>query len=143
MAMGIEDKLAIHELLGRAALGYDERDEDMLASCFAQNANMSMRIGGGDVVGPFQGRDAIMKLMTDSMASQSDVRRHVISNIVFTNEASGASADAAQVLSNLTLLATENDNIQLLSAGLYRDDVVRLDGVWCIANRYLDLDKPY
>ena len=139
MSISIEDRLAIHELLGRAALGYDEREVEMLAACFAQNAEISMRIAGGDLVGPFVGRDDIMGLMTGSMETQTDVRRHVISNIVFTS----SNADTIEVVSNLTLLATENGSIDLLSAGIYRDKVTLSDGDWQISHRHLDLDKAY
>lgn len=139
MGLNLEDKLAIHELLGRAALGYDERDTDMLSACFANAASFTMRIAAGDLVGPFEGQDNIMQLMTDSMANQTDVRRHVISNIVFGQAANSK----AHVISNLTLLATENGAIELLSSGIYRDDVEQIDGVWQITKRHLDLDKGY
>ena len=139
MTISIDDKLAIHELLGRAALGYDERDVDMLAQCFAQDAEFTMRIAGGDLVGPFSGRAGIMELMTGSMDSQTDVRRHVISNIVFAS----SSAAEAEVISSLTLLATEGGNIELLSAGIYRDTVTRTSDGWQISRRHLDLDKGY
>lgn len=139
MTIGLEDKLNIQDLLGRAALGYDERDTGMLAECFAENAEMTICIAGGDLIGPFVGQIGIMKLMTDSMASQVDVRRHVISNIVFLN----TTEVSASVITNLTLLATENGMTNLLSAGLYRDEVVKAEGGWKIAKRHLDLDAPY
>ncbi len=139
MSLALDDKLAIHELLSRAAFGYDERNLDMLAACFAADATFSMRIAGGDLVGPFAGRDAIMGLMTSSMESQTDVRRHVISNLFFDTEKS----DAIEVLSNLTLLATENSNIQVLSAGIYRDRVNKTQDGWQIQHRHLDLDTGY
>jgi 3-phenylpropionate/cinnamic acid dioxygenase small subunit len=120
-------------------LGYDERELEMLAGCFAQNAEFSMRIARGDLVGPFIGRDDIMGLMTGSIDTQTDVRRHVISNIVFTS----SNADTVEVVSNLTLLATENGSIELLSAGIYRDKVALTDGDWRISHRHLDLDKAY
>ena len=88
--------------------------------------------------GPLQGRAAVMKLFTDSMATQSDVRRHIVSNIFF--DESGTDPIA---ISNLTLVATENGEIQLLSAGIYRDTVVHEDGSWRIANRHIELDKSY
>ena len=138
MSLTLEQKLNIHELLGRAALAYDERDMATLEAGFAANASMSMRIAGGDLIGPFEGRDAIMKLFTDSMATQTDVRRHVVSNIFF--DESGADPVA---ISNLTLLATENGEIQLLTAGIYRDTMVQENGNWCIANRHIELDKSY
>ena len=77
--------------------------------------------------------------MVEAMATQTDVRRHVISNIVFLDKAK----ESALVLSNLTLLATENGATNLLSAGLYRDEVVKAEGAWRIAKRHLDLDKSY
>ena len=138
MSLSLEHKLEIHELLGRSALAYDERDMSALEAGFAKNATMSMRIAGGDLVGPFEGRAAVMKLFTDSMATQSDVRRHIVSNIFF--DESGTDPIA---ISNLTLVATENGEIQLLSAGIYRDTVVHEDGSWRIANRYIELDKSY
>ena len=138
MSLTLEQKLNIHELLGRAALAYDERDMTTLEAGFAASANMSMRIAGGDLIGPFEGRDAIMKLFTDSMATQTDVRRHVVSNIFF--DESGANPVA---ISNLTLVATENGEIQLLTAGIYRDTMVQEKGNWRIANRHIELDKSY
>jgi 3-phenylpropionate/cinnamic acid dioxygenase small subunit len=138
MSLTLDQKLAIHELLSHAAFAYDERDTDMLENCFAVEAIFSMRIGGGDLVGPFEGREAIMGLMTGSMAEQSDVRRHVISNIFFDE-----SGDAPVAISNLTLMATQHGEIQLLSAGIYRDTVVMEDGAWRVSNRYLELDKAY
>jgi hypothetical protein len=139
MTLSPEEKLAIHELLSRSAYGLDVRDVDLLASTFAENARFSMRIGGGDLVGPFESRAGIMKLMTDSMAEQTDQRRHLVSNIFFD----GANAGNPVVVSNLTLVATENADIKLISAGVYRDTVIRVNEHWEILDRYLELDKAY
>lgn len=138
MSISVDDKLAIHELLGRAALGYDARDLNMLTDCFAEQAHMSVRIAGGDLIGPFEGREQIMGLMTSSMQEQSDVRRHVISNIFFAEH-----GDEPLVMSVLTLLATENGQTQLLSAGVYRDRVINQHGNWRIVHRHLELDSSY
>ena len=138
MSLNVEQKLMIHELLGRAALAYDERDLPTLESGFTEDASLSMRIAGGDLIGPFAGREAIMKLFTDSMAEQNDVRRHVVSNIFFDE-----SGDDLVAISNLTLVATENGEIELLTAGIYRDTMVLVDGTWLISNRHIELDKPY
>ena len=138
MGLTVEQKLTIHELLGRSALAYDERDLPTLESGFAPHARLSMRIAGGDLIGPFEGREAIMKLFTDSMAEQSDVRRHVVSNIFFDETGEDPIA-----ISNLTLVATENGEINLLTAGIYRDTLVQLDGNWGISHRHIELDKSY
>ena len=97
-----------------------------------------MRIAGGDLIGPFEGRDAVMGLMSGSMDEQTDVRRHVISNLFFDE-----SAEVTTVVSNLTLVATENGKIELLTAGVYRDEVVEEEGAWRVSRRHIELDKAY
>ena len=134
----VEDKLLIHELLARSAYGYDERDLELLASCFSEDAEMTMCIAGGDVVGPFNGRDQLRKMFENAMSGQQDVRRHVISNIFFS-ELEGASV----VYSNLTLLATENGDTRLITAGIYTDRVELSQSGWVIKKRHLDLDSSY
>ncbi|MEH6581226.1 MAG: nuclear transport factor 2 family protein [Halioglobus sp.] len=138
MTLDSDAKLQIHELLSRAAYAYDERDMDMLEACFAVQMRFTMKIAAGDLVGPFEGREAVMDLMNGSMAQQTDIRRHVISNIFFDPRQSEPTA-----VSNLTLFSTENGEIQLLSAGVYRDTLVFEDGAWRILIRHIDLDKSY
>jgi 3-phenylpropionate/cinnamic acid dioxygenase small subunit len=110
----------------------------LLESSFASAATMSMRIAGGDLIGPFEGRDAIMQLMHNSMAEQTDVRRHVISNIFFEEE-----SGQPVVVSNLTLVATEDGKAALLAAGVYRDTVIEEAGSWRILKRHVELDSSY
>jgi hypothetical protein len=138
MSLSLEQKLAIHELLGKAAYAYDQRDMGTLEDGFAPNAVMSMRIAGGDLIGPFEGRDAIMQLMKNSMAQQTDVRRHVVSNIFFQS-----TGKEPVVISNLTLLATENGVANLLATGIYHDTLTDDDGTWRICARHVELDSPY
>ena len=133
-----EDRFAISELLNRMAYYYDEGHLDDLAACYAADAVMSMQIGGSDMVGPFQGRDSIMELYRGAKASQTDVRRHDITNIMFD-----ASGDTLSVISYLTLFATEHGETKLLTTGVYRDQVVQVDGEWKIAVRHIDLDSAY
>ena len=133
-----QDRCNISELLNRMAYYYDENHLDDLAACFATDALMSMLIDGGDIVGPFKGRDSIMELYRGAKSSQTDVRRHNITNIMFD-----ASGDALAVTSYLTLFATENAETKLLTSGVYRDQVGQIDGEWKIARRHIDLDSAY
>lgn len=134
------DKFAIHELLARAAYGYDEADLDLLGDCFDRDATMSIVIAQGDTVGPFRGNQAIMQLMRDSLGAQDDQRRHVISNIFFREE----KEDEATVVSNLTLTAVKGGQLKVISTGIYRDEVALChDGQWRIRERFLALDCPY
>jgi 3-phenylpropionate/cinnamic acid dioxygenase small subunit len=138
MNISVENKLSIHELLGRAAYAYDESNIKLLEASFSENASFTMRIAGGDLVGPFEGRVAIIALMTKSMAEQTDVRRHIISNIFFED-----SDIDIKVISNLTLIATEKGKIKLLTTGIYYDTVVIEGGDYRLARRHIELDKSY
>ena len=137
--MKTSDKLAIHELLSRAAYAFDERQMDVLEQCFTPDASLLVDITGVGEVGPFEGREAIMQLNSDTRAAQTDVRRHVISNFFFESE----KKKAATVVSSLVVFSVENGEINVIISGIYRDDVVRKDGDWRIKNRRLDLDLPF
>lgn len=132
-------KLAIYELLGRAAYAFDMRELAVLENCFAVDAVVTVEITNNGSFGPFEGRKAIMKLMADTLDSQRDTRRHVISNIFFEVE----DDKAATVVSNLVVSSVENGKISLVTSGIYRDAVVNVDGAWQIANRHLSLDLPF
>ncbi|KAA9159373.1 nuclear transport factor 2 family protein [Amycolatopsis acidicola] len=130
----------IENVLGRASWGYDENDVDLIAAQFTEAATMTMQIGrDGDTIGPFEGREAIRKLHADSLAAQTDQRRHNLSNLVLVKE----TADSASTTANLTLLSIENGAVQVLSSGWYRDEFVRQGADWLIASRHIYLDLPY
>ncbi len=135
----VATKLEIHELLARAAYALDERDLAQLEACFAPEASMIVEIAGGSGAARFEGRDAIMGLMRDSMAVQKDKRRHVTTNTMIVAATSGA----VSLVSNLTLTAVENGAIRLVTSGLYRDRVRREGGRWVLAERRIDLDMAY
>lgn len=137
--MKSSDKLAIHELLNRAAYSFDERQLDVLEQCFTKDASMLVDITGVGEVGPFDGREAIMQLMSDTLAAQTDVRRHVISNFFFESE----EKKAARVVSSVVVFSVENGAINVIISGIYRDDVEKSHGDWRIKHRRLDLDLPF
>ncbi|MEL7045169.1 MAG: nuclear transport factor 2 family protein [Pseudomonadota bacterium] len=139
MSVSADDKHAILELLARSAYAYDERKLDMLEACFTQDAAFSIQIAGApELMGPFEGREAIMGLYRGSLEAQTDVRRHVVSNVLFESE-----GDEPEVVSYLTLFATEDGAAKLLCTGVYRDQVQRKSDGWAIHRRHLDLDSPY
>ena len=154
MSLSAEDRLAIFERLSRVAYAYDQRDLPGLAECFTPDARFSLHIAGAEPMPPCAGREAIMTLYRDAMAAQTDVRRHVISNPFFIETGietgikagveTGAEAGAEPtVVSNLTLLATEDGQCRLLCTGVYRDTLRRVDSRWRLHRRHLDLDSAY
>jgi len=137
--MKAADKLAIHELLNRAAYSFDERKMDMLEQCFDPAATMLVNITGTGEVGPFEGRDAIMQLMATTLDAQTDVRRHVISNFFFESEGE----TTARVVSSVVVFSVEHGKIDVIISGIYRDDVLKNSDGWQISHRHLDLDLPF
>ena len=137
--MEANDKLAIHELLSRAAYSFDQHDLDMLEQCFVEDANMLVNIADGQTFGPFEGREAIMQLMKGTLDAQTDTRRHIISNFIFETEGD----QNAIVLSSIDLIATENGKINVITSGIYRDVVEKNNGNWQIQDRRLDLELGF
>lgn len=136
-------RAVIGDLLSRAAVALDEREDAVLASCFAEDALFSLRIAGGDLIGPFEGREGIMGLMRGAWDEQTDKRRHVVSNIFYPPAEEATVAGAIPVVSYLSLFATEHGEVTLLCTGIYRDEIV-VDGSRCeLVRRHLDLDKAY
>jgi hypothetical protein len=136
-------RAVIGDLLSRAAFALDEQEDAMLAACFAEDAVFTLRIVGGDLIGPFEGREGIMGLMRGAWDEQSDKRRHVVSNIFYPPAGEATIDGAIPVVSYLALFATEHGEAQLLCTGVYRDEVI-VDGSRCeLVRRHLDLEKAY
>lgn len=129
----------IENLLNRYALAYDENDMAEMAACFTEDAVLTMRVQDGDRVGPFEGREAIVQLMKDSLASQNHQRRHLTTNMVVRE----SNATAAKVASYLTLIAVQDGTARLLSTARYDDELVHVAGGWRFSSRHIALDLPY
>ncbi len=137
--MKTKHKLAIHELLSRAAHYFDARDAKGLEACFIEDAQMRVNIGEDQKLGPFEGRDGIMALIHSTWDAQDDVRRHIICDIFFESE----SAIEATVVSTVVVASVTPEDITLVTTGVYRDRVQKIGSDWLIADRQLDLDKSF
>jgi hypothetical protein len=134
----VADKQAITELFNRSGVAYDDGDVAFLADTFVDDGVFRMTIAGGDPI-VFEGKETIRKLYEDSLAGQDDQRRHVITNVYFTEEAS----DTATAVSYLTLLQIKDGVLTTLSSGKYTDKVVRRGTDWKYTERFLELDLGY
>jgi 3-phenylpropionate/cinnamic acid dioxygenase small subunit len=139
MIVTADERNAIGDVLHRVAFGFDQRKLGMIEASFAENATMSMRIADGELIGPFEGRSAIMQLMNDTLAVQEDQRRHVISNILIDS----GEGNTHSVSSYLSLLSIENNQIKVISSGIYSDKITQVNGEWKLTKRHLDLDVAY
>ncbi len=82
---------------------------------------------------------AIMDLMRNSLAAQTDQRRHINTNFVHL----GTENNIHSTRHYLTLVGTENGEINLLSAGVYSAEIRETEGTLKIGKLHLDLDKAY
>ncbi|MGK2925075.1 MAG: nuclear transport factor 2 family protein [Lysobacterales bacterium] len=137
--MDANDKLDIHEVLARTVFGLDQRDPAMIEVCFTEDARFILEIKDADAIPPFEGREAIMELMVDSMTAHREDRRHLVSNIFVE----AISAAEARVVSTLTAFRAEHGKISIMTSGVYRDQLRKVDGEWRIALRHLALDVAF
>jgi ketosteroid isomerase-like protein len=131
------DRNDVENLLNSYSLAYDSNDMTLMEDCFTADAVFSMKIADNEPMS-FETRDVIMKLMTDSLASQTDQRRHANTNLIVR-----ADGDVVRTTSYLTLTAVENGEITLLSSGVYSNEVVQDEGKLRVRKMHLDLDRPY
>ena len=139
MQNNISARLEIMEILNRYAWGYDSRDLDLMGGSFAANGSFDIKLAGSDGWGPYQGRQAIVEWLAEIMQSQTDQRRHCVTNMIFReiNETS------ALVESYLVLTAVEDNELRVVCTGTYHDRMVVEDGRWLIEHKTLKLDNPF
>ena len=132
------DTLAITGLLNRAGTAYDTGDLEFIMDLFLADSVFEIVIAGNDPMA-FAGKENIRGLFEGAHATQTDQRRHCITNIYFTDETD----TSVTAVSTLILISVENGALTVLSSGLYTDSVVLVDGAWKLQRRHLHLDRPY
>lgn len=133
------DKQAITEILGKMGWAFDNNRLDYYETVYTDDARFTVSMVGKGQVADIRSKSAIMELYTSTKASQNDHRRHVISNIFFTED----TPTSATVVSYMTLFLKEGDGVKLLSTGEYTDKFALIGGAWKLAHRDLMLDAPY
>jgi 3-phenylpropionate/cinnamic acid dioxygenase small subunit len=132
-------RAGIENTLNRYALALDARDFEGVAATFTADATLTMRVTGGGLIGPFQGRDAIRAMMREAVTAQTDLRRHICTNLVVHEAANGR----ARTESYLLLIAIENSALRVLSTAVYEDELVDEGDAWRLSKRHIALDLPY
>jgi hypothetical protein len=133
------DRAKIADLWGAYGAGNDQRDFGLLESCFTEDASFTVHIAGGDTVGPLAPRKDVMEFFRAALGSQTDRRRHVLTNFRYTDE----DADRARVAAYLSLIVTDEGVTVTKSAGVYDTEVVLDQGGWRFRSVVLDLDSPF
>ncbi|MGR8949755.1 MAG: nuclear transport factor 2 family protein [Gammaproteobacteria bacterium] len=132
-------RLRITETLNRYAWGYDTRDLEMIGDTFTEDGVFVIELDGSEGWGPYEGRNRIVEWLSEVMKSQTDQRRHCVTNLIFCE----LSENAAQVNSYLVLTAVESGQLRTVCTGTYHDTMVREGNDWRIQQKLLKLDNPF
>jgi hypothetical protein len=133
------DRIEIHELTTAYGVHHDLRDFNSLRRCFTSDATYVMRVAGGPTFGPRVGVDEIVDQIQIFKGSQSDKRRHHISNIQVLPQDS----NTATVLSYVIVSAVANQELTFKTVGTYTDTVTRTSEGWRISAKELNLDTGF
>ena len=132
------DTLAITGLLNQAGTAYDTGDLEFILDLFLEDSVFELVIAGNEPM-VFAGKENIRALFEGAHETQTDQRRHCITNVFFTDETD----TSVTAVSNLILISVEDGALTVLSTGVYTDSVVLVDGAWKLQRRHLHLDLPY
>jgi hypothetical protein len=133
------DRAKIADLWGDYGAGNDQRDFDLLESCFTKDASFIVHIAGGDTVGPLVPRTGVMEFFRAALGAQTDRRRHVLTNFRYLAE----STDRVLMTAYLSLVVTDQGTTVTKSAGVYDNEVVLDQGRWRFRSVNLHLDAPF
>ena len=125
----------IAELFARYGAAQDLHDRELMATTLTQDATATIHIAGMDSIGPLQSRDTIVSFFGDILDSQTDQRRHSITNI--------RRLDGDRVNAYLTLIVTDAGETVVKSAGIYEATVAEEDGDVKLSGFVLSLDKGF
>jgi len=133
------DRVMIAERVHRYGWGYDERDRELLGDCFTADGVWEGSIMGGDKVGPFEGRDAVVAFLTEFWTVQTDQRRHIFTNVVVDDLTDNSAVAHAYLL----LTASSDSTMTPVTNGPYRLIMRKEAGNWRIARLVAGFDAPF
>ena len=125
-------------VMSRFLLGVDEQNADWMRAALTEDAENAMILDGERIALP-PGRDGIVGYIQEFWKTQTDRRRHVLSNAIVESE----SPDAAVVSFYMTLYATKDRKLRAVATGRYRVQFVVRDGRGWMRRVDLTLDGPF
>jgi hypothetical protein len=128
--ISLEDRLAIQGLLARYCHAMDASRADLASGLFAEDAVLETPVGEA------RGREAIRAWIEGRLELRSP--RHQVGHYLLNPLIAASSPDEARVRSMLIYTRQEHDrdgSAELLSTGIYEDEVVLREGLWQFARR--------
>jgi hypothetical protein len=135
----IADRLLISETAYRYAWAFDEHQRGVLAACFWPDARFVGSFMGGEEVGPFEGRDAIVDWLGGAMDLQLHQRRHNVTNLIVDDQ----TETTATARAFLYMTAVVDGRIDAITGGFYRMAMQKDEEVWRIRELFAGFDRPF
>jgi 3-phenylpropionate/cinnamic acid dioxygenase small subunit len=135
----LADHDAITQLFATYAWAHDNKEFELLDGVFTEVSDFTVDITGGATIGPLRLRQETVDFIRDTTIDQGDQRRHVITNVRFSNE----SDQETRVTAILSLFVTLDNELTVQATGWYDCQAVLDDGAWRFASMYLTLDRTY
>jgi len=130
----------IEQLFAEYTWPLDTKEWDGFDELFTDDISVTVSIAGVQVMGPLQGKDAVLDALAGAAKEQTDVRRHVISNLRL-KPINDEEVDATAIL---TLLVVDEGKLELKSSGLYLTRIVRGDDEkWRFREMQIALDVAF
>jgi hypothetical protein len=126
----LEDRQEITDLLYRYSSAIDERDWDLLRTCFVAEGTADYREFGAATAGV----ESVVE-MCDRVLSGLDASHHMIGNPRITLE--GDRATSSCYVQAQHFLASKMGANTLMAGGRYEDELVRTEDGWRIRSRVM------
>lgn len=132
----IEDERGVIRVLHSYGHSLDYGDEDGFASCFAKDGALEVRTEHPDFpVSRVVGRDALRRFAADHTRAPQLWHKHLVIDPLITVD-----GDTAHSVAYFAVLLRHNDEAIVRAFGRYDDRLVRVTGVWCIAERIAEIE---
>jgi ketosteroid isomerase-like protein len=134
------DKMLVAETLARFGFTFDERDRAGLEDCFTEDAVFTASIGGTQDLGTFRGRDKAVRWLTAYWETQTDQRRHLVTNVMVDH----LTEDSAVATCMLFVTCAKDGAMRPQTAGFYCTRMRReADGAWRIQHFDAGFDAAF
>lgn len=129
----------LQQVIFRYCWAFDDRRPDLLELCFTDDARWEGSVMGETTVGPFIGRDEVLRWLTRFWKYQKDQRRHIYTNVI----ADRVDGDEAVAYAYLQLMGSSDAESRVECVGFVRFHLRKIDQRWWISALHAGFDSPF
>lgn len=133
--MPVEDRIAVEELTYRYAFHSDTKDWNAVIDLFTDDCILDEEVIGLPIM---KGKEAITGYYIGGAVDMMDYFIHYVTNHRMTEY----SGDRARCLSHVYCVGKIKDGPSITVLGYMNDECAKIDGVWLIKHRRLEVFTP-